>query len=584
MSLTGYGPRSRYGRLIFDGDERKYEQWEVKFLGYMRLQKLKKIICAPDEEEIDEEKNEEAFAELIQFLDDKSLSLVMRDAQDDGRAALKILRAHYAGSGKPRVISLYTELTSLTKLPSESVTDYVIRAETAATALKNAGETVTDSLLIAMVLKGLPEDYKPFVVVITQSDKQQSFSEFKVALRSFEDTEHARGAKTETSAILKTEHRQNFKKEMKGSIVCFKCGRPGHFARRCPSGREKTGHWCNSCHSSSHSDKTCRKKGFKNKSDRVNQVSETQKSSDDEDYSFVFQTNSQSYEASGNSTASRRNTLLVDCGATAHIVNDKSKFTKFDNSFKPEKHFIELADGSCSNNVALGRGEVDVKIKDFSGSIVKATLRNVLYVPSYPQDIFSVQAATERGASVVFQPNSAELIYKDGTKFAINKQGRLYYLETHTTNSDNDNISYANDIKDWHQILGHCNYEDIMKLQYVVDGMKVSNDTSSNLDCSVCIQGKMTQGRNRNPDPRATVPLALVHTDIAGPIEPVSSEGFKYSLAFTDDFSGAVFVYFLKEKSDTVEATEKFLADSSPYGDIKCIRSDNGGEFVSQTF
>ena len=136
MNSTGYGPRSRYGRLIFDGDERKYEQWEVKFLGYMRLQKLKKIICAPDGEEIDEDKNEEAFAELIQFLDDKSLSLVMREAHDDGRAALKILRAHYAGSGKPRVISLYTELTSLAKSPSESVTDYVIRAEKAATALK----------------------------------------------------------------------------------------------------------------------------------------------------------------------------------------------------------------------------------------------------------------------------------------------------------------------------------------------------------------------------------------------------------------------------------------------------------------
>ena len=135
MNETGYGPRSRYGRLLFNGDERKYEQWEVKFLGYMRLQKLKDTITTAEYEDINAAKNEEAFAELIQFLDDKSLSLVMR--------ALKILRAHYAGTGKPRVILLYTELTSLVKSAHETVTDYVIRAETAATALKNAGETVT---------------------------------------------------------------------------------------------------------------------------------------------------------------------------------------------------------------------------------------------------------------------------------------------------------------------------------------------------------------------------------------------------------------------------------------------------------
>ena len=118
---TGYGPRrepsGRHARLIFDGDERNYEKWEVKFIGYMRLQKLKETILSDGvaEQAPDVDKNEEAYAELIQFLDDTSLSLVMRDAVDDGNKALKILREHYAGGGKPRIISLYTELTSLIK-------------------------------------------------------------------------------------------------------------------------------------------------------------------------------------------------------------------------------------------------------------------------------------------------------------------------------------------------------------------------------------------------------------------------------------------------------------------------------------
>ena len=74
---------------------------------------------------------------------------------------------------KPRIISLYTELTSLKKMDEESVTDYMIRAETVPTSLKTAGETISDSLLVAMVLKGLPLKFKPFSTVITQKDKAQ---------------------------------------------------------------------------------------------------------------------------------------------------------------------------------------------------------------------------------------------------------------------------------------------------------------------------------------------------------------------------------------------------------------------------
>lgn len=69
MSSTGYGPRSnaKLQRLLFDGDETKYELWEARLLGYLQTIKLKKTILssAPLEEEGDEAKNEESYAELI---------------------------------------------------------------------------------------------------------------------------------------------------------------------------------------------------------------------------------------------------------------------------------------------------------------------------------------------------------------------------------------------------------------------------------------------------------------------------------------------------------------------------------------
>ena len=79
-------------------------------LRYMLLKNLKNIIV-PGDTDPDASKNKEAFAELIQFLDDRSLSLVMQEAKDNGKKALKILRDHYRGKGKQRKITLYTELT-----------------------------------------------------------------------------------------------------------------------------------------------------------------------------------------------------------------------------------------------------------------------------------------------------------------------------------------------------------------------------------------------------------------------------------------------------------------------------------------
>ena len=154
MNSTGYGPSTQWKNITFDGDERKFELWEVKFFGYLKIRKLKHVLIAKEgEAEISADDKETAFAELIQFLDERSISLIMRDALNDGRKAFQILKEHYAGSGKPRIISLYTQLTSLKKKPGEQMTDYILRAESNANALRNTKEVISDGLLVAMVVK-----------------------------------------------------------------------------------------------------------------------------------------------------------------------------------------------------------------------------------------------------------------------------------------------------------------------------------------------------------------------------------------------------------------------------------------------
>ena len=49
---------------------------------------------------------------------------------------------------------------------------------------------------------------------------------------------------------------------------------------------------------------------------------------------------------------------------------------------------------------------------------------------------------------------------------------------------------------------------DVFKLEGVVEGMKITSKGKP--ECGTCVQGKMSQYRNREPDRRATAPLQLV--------------------------------------------------------------------------
>ena len=355
-NLTGYGPSNHPNRRnIFNSDHDDFELWEVKFMAHLRLSKLDAVLKQePDvsTQAAYDEKNADIFSTLVMCLDDKALSLIMRDAKDDGKKSLQILREHHLGTSKPRVISLYCELTTLKMAGDESVVEYLIRAETEASRLKKANETVSDSLLIAMVIKGLPDRYRSFNTVISQKDNDDlHFQKFKMAVCTYEENEKAREThcSTDKDTVLNVGHDSN-------SIQCYPCGTKGHKSYQCNksqsyknSKKYSSRRLCENCRSSSHNTIDYRKKTTASK-----HIKENRERDGDNSDNFIFKV---SVANSASKINENKKDFLIDCGATTHIVCDRNKFVKIDSTFDNKNHSIEQADSSRQHGVAVCRGD-----------------------------------------------------------------------------------------------------------------------------------------------------------------------------------------------------------------------------------
>ena len=72
--------------------------------------------------------------------------------------------------------------------------------------------------------------------------------------------------------------------------------------------------------------------------------------------------------------------------------------------------------------------------------------------------------------------------------------------------------------------MGHCNQDDLLKLEGVVDGLKIS-DRDSKFFCDICCGNIPHSTVCKKPDARAWNPLDLVRSDLSGAVEPVAKDG-----------------------------------------------------------
>ena len=138
----------------------------------------------------------------------------------------------------------------------------------------------------------------------------------------------------------------------------------------------------------------------------------------------------------------------------------------------------------------------------------------------------------------------------------------------------------------WHRRFGHPGKKTVVVLPGNVKGVPDSLPApSTDTPCDGCEFGKSKRDAFPASDTRADNVLDLIHMDLVE-MPTLSIDGFKFSLTTIDDRSAFGLTWFLKRKSDALQAFKHYVAwaETQLSRRVKAIRSDRGGEFLSAEF
>nr|GEW69123.1 retrotransposon protein, putative, Ty1-copia subclass [Tanacetum cinerariifolium] len=195
---------------------------------------------------------------------------------------------------------------------------------------------------------------------------------------------------------------------------------------------------------------------------------------------------------------------------------------------------------------------------------LEIVLNNCHYAPSIT-----------RGVILVFRLDG---IFEIDLSNALTNESSIYVVSNKRAKLDLDSALL------WHYRLGHISKKRIEKLQH--DGLLDSSDLRAFEKCVSCMAGKMARKPYTYQVERAKDLLGLIHTDVCCTFKIMSRQGASYFITFTDDFSHYGYVYLLKHKHEVIETFKVFQKEvENQLGKtIKSLRSDRGGEYMSQEF
>lgn len=490
---------------------------------------------------------------LIEKICDSQLQYIR--GKTSPKAIWKTLENVFAKKGISSQFYLLKQLTSIKYKEDESMAKHLLKFEGIVSELQSSEIKMHELLIVFNLLETMPKSYQHIVTVLESLPPEQCTLEF-VKCRLLSES-----VKRSNSAEVATEEESDAAfLGVKKKYKCYICHKLGHKASSCDKKKFKDKKF----NKSGNDERKGEKKAFVAEAD-VMFVGHNNASNDSVDFKWI-----------------------LDSGASRHMVFDSSYLRNIKQLEKPVP--IITASGEVDYSYFYGVADIITRV---GNKEINATVTNVLLVPGMEYNLFSILSTGKLGMTTTFDGSCAKIVHKGRTVAEGKISGKVYILDAVVMRQSETNkalltVPSVDEYKLWHRRLGHIGKSGMEKLlkKDMVDGIDMKKQSiNQGKICEPCLKGKHSRNPFETLDlPRSSRPLELIHSDVCGPFNPLSWNGKKYYVSFTDDFTHFSVVYPISAKSEVCEMFQKYASMAEGHFDQKIfkLRCDNGGEYVNE--
>jgi transposase InsO family protein len=540
----------------FDG--KNFHLWKFRMQMVLEEKELWEVVeegkAAGDTEE---KKDRKAKAIICLSLEDNQLMIVK--SASSAKEAWDKLERHYERKGLANKLFLRRKLFTTQMKPGDNIEKHVNQLKEIAEELEAIRSPVSEEDLVLVILGSLPEAYNSLITSLESRADENLDLDFIMTRLIHEECKLQEQSTTsggsqdaalysgqkKLARFKKTNAGRRFeasKKSEAQGIKCYNCGKLGHMAKNCRNQRKEEAH-------------------------RAEQQKDVQ---------FAFSATFQAAHL-------KKGQWILDSGATAHMSYRKDWMHNFKMAGGST---IQLANNETMN--AEGKGDIAVTLTNKNVQAA-ATIQDVLYIPGFGKNLLSTSALARGGYTIIYKKDKAEIQQSQsqrivGTATQVNG---LYFLDCKTPGDPQQaHLSEESPSKTdlWHRRLGHIGLRRLQDLEKgLATGLKL--DKQDLVFCKDCAMGKSKRSPFPETATRARRCGEVIHTDIWGPAQTNSLGGSRYYISFTDDYSRFRVLSFMKTRAEALEHFKQFTAMvEATHGPIQHLRSDNGGEYISQQF